>query len=95
MYSIYIDTPEYLADTIINDTCLNIEILEEKSVTVNNHRYIVVYVRYNRQYSESYKKFLEILKYHMTFINRNSYLGDSKQIMKGLNEYELFGGNWS
>jgi hypothetical protein len=96
VYSLYVDTSDYLADTIISDVCLEIEILEEKRVVLNNgNQYILVYVRYNRQQSDDkFRKFVNILKYNMVFNGNDSYLKDCKSILEGLNKYEVFGGNW-
>ena len=94
-YSVYVDTLDYLADTVISDICLDLEVLDETKVELpNGNEYILLYVRYKQSDEERFRKFLSILKYNMALLNGSTYLRDCKRIMEDLNKNEVFGGNW-
>ena len=96
-YSVYVDTVDYLADTIISDIGLDIEpIKERRTYTKNGNLYILVYVRYNsKKFSNQFKSFLEILQYNMSLFNQSTYISDCKEIFEEMNNSEIFGGNLS
>ena len=94
-YSFYVDTPDYLADSIINDVCLPMDILDEKHVkTQEGKAYILIYVKYNKKYEDRYKRFLDILRYNMLMYNNPGYLSDCKELMESIKDDKVFGGAW-
>ena len=94
IYSLYIDTPEYLADTIINDVCMPLEILKERYIHVEDKTYVLVYVKFAKKYIERYRRFLDILKYNMLMFNNDEYINDCRRLVGRLNNDKIFGGNW-
>ena len=98
-YSVYVDTEEYLADSIIADTCLDIIPLKEKEIeTRDGKRYILVYMKCKRRNFELFKKFLDVLKYNMFIYGNPSYTKDYEKILEEIlsgTQNKVFGGNWS
>lgn len=96
IYSLYIDNSSYLADTILNDVCLDIDILDEtRRFTKNGKQYVLLYVRVLKNDIFRYKRFLDTMKYNMYLFNNDTYEDDCKELIEELNHDEVFGGNWS
>ena len=96
VYTFYIDTPDYLADTIINDVCLPIDILDEKHVkTQEGKAYIVVHIKYQKKYEERFKRFLDILRYNMLMYNNSEYISDCKELTERIKDGKILKGTWS